>query len=301
MMMNKTIRELERDRQNKIRSLNLNETKSYISNLHNKMFMSDDKDEIDLCSDKIIEAFDLMNKNYLLDVYSAYWSCQLQSCHDLIDEKDLKIKYLIASHSFEVFDNGYWSLLVDFEALKDLFKIYYHRYIRQSNEIDHILNELDEFYDFKDQDFSKYLKQEFHLNDDFHFASYIRIAISNLVLSLKYLINHIERHEKRFNDEYIQSQLNLIQEKRKDNDFKKKSYLELLDDYENLMNYLADFKVGYVKLKNEVLEFLSKEDGFEDEKLKYYHHYEDLFDLDKEAILNDKPKFDFENLKLDFR
>ena len=241
-----------------------------------------------------------MDRKYLLDVYSAYWDSQLKSCYDLIDEKELKIKYFIASKSFEMFYNGYFVLAVEFETLKDIFKIYYHRYVRQSNEIDHILNELSETYDFRSEAFADYLKEEFHLKEDFHLASYVRIAIARLVLSLKDFIKTMEdRHEKYFTDEYIKLQLENISDKRKKED-NEKEYLQLLDDYEKLLSSLGNVKLEYVKLKDEVLDFLSSEDGFVNEKLDHYERYSNLFDMDKEAILKEKPRFDFEGLKLEF-
>ena len=300
-MMNKTIRELEKDRIDRIKSLNLEETKQYVSNLHKKMYMSNDKDEIDLCSEKIVETFDLMDKKYLLDVYSAFWDYQLRELFDEIDMRSLRSDYLIAFNSFDILFKGNYVLMIEFETLKSLFKMYYHRYVRQSNEIDHILNELSETYDFRSEGFASYLKQEFHLKEDFHLARYVEMSIIRLVYSLKNLIEDLEKHENRFSDDYVQSQLNLIADKRKNSETTEKKYYQILDDYEMLLNCLVDVRLNYVKLKCEVLDFLSSEDGFINDKLDYYETYNYSFSpLDKEAILNDKPKFDFENLKLEF-
>lgn len=299
-MINKSIRELENDRKDKIKNLNLEETKAYVSNLHKKMYMSNDKHEIDLCSDKIVEAFDLMDRTYLLDVYSAYWDYQIREFSNDLDMKKLNIKYFLASKSFEMFYNGYFVLMVDFETLKSLFKIYYHRYIRQSNEINHILNELSETYDFRSEDFASYLKQEFHLKEDIHLAYYVRIAIARLVISLKDFIKTMEdRHESQFTDEYIKSQLENIANRRKNED-NEKEYLDLLGEYESLLSSLSNVKLEYVKLKDEVLDFLSKDDGFILIKLDHYENHNYINPLDKEAIIDVKPKFDFESLKLDF-
>lgn len=299
-MINKSIRELENDRKDKIKKLNLEETKAYVSNLHKKMYMSNDKHEIDLCSDKIVEAFDLMDRTYLLDVYSAYWDCQIREFSNDLDMKKLNIKYFLASKSFEMFYNGYFVLMVDFETLKSLFKIYYHRYIRQSNEINHILNELSETYDFRSEDFASYLKQEFHLKEDIHLAYYVRIAIARLVISLKDFIKTMEdRHESQFTGEYIKSQLENIANRRKNED-NEKEYLDLLGEYESLLSSLSNVKLEYVKLKDEVLDFLSKDDGFILIKLDHYENHNYINPLDKEAIIDVKPKFDFESLKLDF-
>lgn len=298
--MNKSIRELERDRQDKIKSLNLEETKAYVSKLNKKMYNSNDKEEIDLCSAKIVETFDLMDRKYLLDVYSAYWDYQIREFANDIDMKNLKIKYLLASKSLEMFYNGYFVLAVEFETLKDIFKIYYHRYVRQSNEIDHILNELDEFHDFRSEDFTSYLKEEFHLKDDFHLASYVKIAIARLVYSLRNFIKTMEdRHESHFTDEYIKLQLGNIADRRKNED-NEKDYLDLLGEYESLLSSIANVKLEYVKLKDEVLDFLSKDDGFILMKLDHYENHNFIEPLEKEAILNVKPKFDFETFKFDF-
>lgn len=59
--MNKTINQLENERKEKIKDLNLDEVKAYITNLNKKVYESFDKnnpEDVGLYEDKLKEVFD---------------------------------------------------------------------------------------------------------------------------------------------------------------------------------------------------------------------------------------------------
>lgn len=295
--MNKTINQLEKERTDKIKGLKLPEIKSYINSLSKKMFLSNENEDIDFYSDKIVETFDLIDKDYLMEAYHEYIISQV----DLLSldslKQSLRLKLSKVYYANEIFHNGYVSLITEFESLQSLFRIYYMCYVRQSNEFSHILEALDEEYDFRNEDFDKYL-ESYHLKNNHHLTNEFDLSIYRLVISLEYIIESLERFEDGYDDEFIESEIMDVKSKIADNQ-DNKEYIDLLYIYIKLIECLKKEKDAYLEVKNEVLEFISKEDGFIEEKEKYYNQYSFMKDSsDKETILKSNPFYNFEDRRL---
>lgn len=295
--MNKTINQLEKERIDKIKGLKLPEIKSYINSLNKKMFLSNENEDIDFYSDKIVETFDLIDKDYLMEAYHEYIISQV----DLLSLDSLKqylrLKLSKVYYANEIFHNGYVSLITEFESLQSLFRIYYMCYVRQSNEFSHILEALDEEYDFRNEDFDKCL-ESYHLKENHHLTNEFDLSIYRLILSLEFVIESLERFEDEFDDKFVESEI--IEAKsqigsNQDN----KDYIDLLYIYLKLIDSLKKWKDNYLEIKGEVLEFLSKDDGFIEEKEKYYNQYSFMKDSsDKETILKSNPFYNLEDRRL---
>lgn len=295
--MNKTINQLEKERIDKIKGLKLPEIKSYINSLNKKMFLSNENEDIDFYSDKIVETFDLIDKDYLMEAYHEYIISQV----DLLSLDSLKqylrLKLSKVYYANEIFHNGYVSLITEFESLQSLFRIYYMCYVRQSNEFSHILEALDEEYDFRNEDFDKYL-ESYHLKNNHHLTNEFDLSIYRLVISLEYIIESLERFEDIYDDKFIESEIMDAKYKIETNQ-DNKEYINLLYIYIKLIECLKKEKDAYLEVKNEVLEFISKEDGFIEEKEKYYNQYSFMKDSsDKETILKSNPFYNFEDRRL---
>lgn len=295
--MNKTINQLEKERIAKIKGLKLPEIKSYINSLNKKMFLLNENEDIDFYSDKIVETFDLIEKDYLMEAYHEYIISQVDLLSLELFKESFRLKMSKVYYAFEIFHNGYVSLITEFESLKSLFEIYYHCYVRQSNEFNHILEALDEEYDFRNEDFDNYLRH-YHIKNNPHLTNYFDLSIYRLILSLKFTIESLERFEDEYNDKYIGV---LIKNAKSEIDANQdnKEVIELLSAYLKLIECLIKWKDKYIETKGEVLEFLSKDDGFIEEKEKHYNHYSFMKDSsDKETILKSNPFYNFEDKRL---
>ncbi len=295
--MNKKINQLEKERIDKIKGLKLPEIKSYINSLNKKMFLSNENEDIDFYSDKIVETFDLIDKDYLMEAYHEYIISQV----DLLSldslKQSLRLKLSKVYYANEVFHNGYVSLITEFESLQSLFRIYYMCYVRQSNEFSHILEALDEEYDFRNEDFDKYL-ESYHLKNNHHLTNEFDLSIYRLIISLEFVIESLERFEDIYDDKFIESEIMDAKYKIESNQ-DNKEYIDLLYIYMKLIECLKREKDAYLEIKGEVLEFLSKEDGFIEEKEKYYNQYSFMKDSsDKETILKSNPFYNFEDRRL---
>lgn len=295
--MNKTINQLEKERIDKIKGLKLPEIKSYINSLNKKMFLSNENEDIDFYSDKIVETFDLIEKDYLMEAYHEYIISQVDLLSLDLLKQSLRLKLSKVYYANEIFHNGYVSLITEFESLKSLFRIYYMCYVRQSNEFSHILEALDEEYDFRNEDFDKYL-ESYHLKNNHHLTNEFDLTIYRLVISLEYIIESLERFEDGYDDNFIESEIMDAKSKIEDNQ-DNKEYIDLLYIYLKLIECLKREKDKYLEVKNEVLEFISKEDGFIEEKEKYYNQYSFMMDSsEKENIFKSNPFYNFEDKRL---
>ena len=297
MMMNKSINQLEKERLDKIRGLKLPEIKSYLNNLNRKMYFSNENEDIDFYSGKIIETFDVIEKKYLMEAYHDYLVSQIDLLSWELFKESFSFKMSKVCYASEIFHNGYVSLITEFESLKSLFKIYYLCYVRQSNEFSHILEALDEEYDFRNEDFDNYLRS-YHIKNNHHLTNEFDLSIYRLILSLKFTIESLDRFEDEYNDKYIGV---LIKKAKSEIDANQDSndIIELLSAYLKSIECLIKWKDKYIEIKGEVLEFISKEDGFIEEKEKYYNQYSFMRDSsDKETILKSNPFYNFEDKRL---
>ena len=106
-MMNKTIKELERDRINRIKDLNSEDIKSYILNLHKNRFNSyenHNKELADFYGEKIKEVFRITEGTYVnLDNYSD--NCEIDLLYSkLIITNNNEIASRVLSQSLSLLD-----------------------------------------------------------------------------------------------------------------------------------------------------------------------------------------------------
>ena len=123
-MMNKSIRELERDRINRIRDLNVKDIQSYILNLHKNRFKSyenHDKELADFYSVKIKEIFEITEGIYFnLDSYSD--NCEIDLLYSkLIINNNTEIVSRVLSQCQSLL-NGEVQLTKDLKVYKLLIE-----------------------------------------------------------------------------------------------------------------------------------------------------------------------------------
>lgn len=117
--MIKSINQLENARQEKIRSLNLEETKAYIKSLNLKKFKSNTKEDIDFYNDKLKEVFDLTEDKFInLDFYSL--NNQLDLTASRLLEANLKSNIAKVSYTSLLLNNGFFILKKNIDTLKIL-------------------------------------------------------------------------------------------------------------------------------------------------------------------------------------
>lgn len=124
-MMNKSIRELERDRINRIRNLNSEDVKSYILNLHKSRFKSYENNNKELANfygKKIKEVFEITEGIYVnLDNYSD--NCEIDLLYSkLIINNNNEIVSRVLSQCQSLL-NGEVQLTKDLKVYRSLVKI----------------------------------------------------------------------------------------------------------------------------------------------------------------------------------
>ena len=305
--MNKSLNQLENERKEKIKGLNLNEVKSYITNLNKKVFESFDKnnpEDVELYNNKLNEVFDLTSDKFVnLDYYSLLRKFELSTSKMI--ENDTKTEITHKALISTLLLNSYISLQEIYHHLDYTLMTYYHNYYTNENMIvDDLIAHLHCNYIFNNDEFDEY--------------AYSRVKKYNTTLigELNSLIGMMKHHANTIinlsdvylNDDFENEVSSILNEiyyekqfvnKKGESDegikvLKEGKYLELLDSLkESCMLYLESCR-NYVEIKEKIIGLMNSPDGFSKFKEFEYNFANDnggVF-LDKEEYIAMRPSYD---------
>lgn len=221
-----TVKELEKQRIDKIRNLNLEETKKYIKSLNKKrieLFKGSSEDLIDFYDDKLKEVFDLTSEKFpYLDYFSLHNRLDLTNV--MLLETTLRKHIINVSYTALLLNNGYFTLTKELNSLKLLAEKSDDRLIKLA--IDDILSSVQ----FTIQSLEVHEKE---FNED---------RIISQINQIDYERQYVLEKSK-----YGSETIELLEDS---------EYLNLLETYRESFVSLFDILRDYSAIKSEVLEFL---------------------------------------------
>ena len=280
--MNKTINQLENERKEKIKDLNLDEVKAYITNLNKKVYESFDKnnpEDVELYEDKLKEVFDLTSDKYVnLDTYSLLRKFEITSSKMIENNTKKNIAHI--SHTSLVLFNSYITLQELFHCLEYILMIYYHNYYTKENMlVDELLVKLHCTYNFNYESFDEYARSRVTL-----YNSILMRELNSLIGMIKsHVDNVIEVGDTFLNEDFEKVISSILKEVEYEKEFIKKGesnegiqilkegeYLDLLDLMkESYINYGESCRY-YIDMKEQILDLINSHDGFSDLKESDY-------------------------------
>ena len=316
--MNQTINQLERERKEKIRNLNPEETEAYIDSLNDKIYTAladKDYDKQSYYNDKLVEAGLILKERYsnIPMVVSVSKISYLSA--DLICERlNSTIGSYLAISDF-IHNFNYHLFMLKFH-LEDILHIYYFHCFNHigCSVTDAIHSELWEKLDedtfmkvtenhdfYKDDSYHKMLLESFDrviedMRDDF--LRIFEICDEYLFLD-DILPDRIEYAKMNFESEKEYIFKNIKDKHTKI--LKDRGYLDLLLKEIERMSFCLKVIEEYKELKRDILEVIDG-DAFELYKSLQYDlnkkHF-DNFTSDKESYVKSKPSYNIRNLKLE--
>jgi len=305
--------DLEKQRIDKIRSLNQDEIKAYIDNLNKKVFEcfeANDKELADYYQNKIKEAFDVTSDKWInLDFYSLNGKLDL-SLGKLIEDRAKEKIIEISLHS-QILIYGCVSLSEALSQLRNLIHIYYWNYA--SNDfslIEDVLMTLEFEYNFHNERFSNYAKSKCKKYND-SLMKQLDFQFSMLKTSMINIIEFMDLHSRDDYESLINDVFSQVKDEKdyvikmsdKDSRFnilKEGNYLDLLMKLSEVYKLYGESCENYFKIKDKALELLNCHDGFAEVKEFQYNMYcEDFEDMSmsKEEFFAKRPSFDMTEVK----
>ena len=315
--MNQTINQLERDRKEKIRNLNPEETEAYINSLNNKIYTAladKDYDKQNYYNDKLVEASLILKERYsnipmVVSVSKIYYLSA-----DLLCERiNSSIRNYIAISDF-IHNFNYHLFMLKYH-LEEILHIYYfncfnHIGCSVTNAIhsdlwekldEDIFMKITDNHDFyRDDSYHKMLLNSFDrviedMRDDF-------LRIFEICEDYQFLSDNLyDRIESA--KENFESEKEYIFKNIKDKHIKilkDRNYLDLLLKEIETMSFCLKVIDSYKNLKKDILEVING-DSFELFKSIEYDsnkkHF-DNFTSNKESYIKSKPSYNIRNLKL---
>lgn len=309
--MSKNINQLEKDRQDKIRDLSIDEVKRYIENLNKKIFDSmeaNNREKVDFYSERLNEVFDVTKDKYVnLEWYSVIKKLDITTAKMI--ENNTKKTNVYVSLSSVTLINAEVSLIELESILNYILMIYYHNYsFREEFIIEDLLIKLELEYDFKDESFCEYangltkMYNESLMRELDHLISRLKEAI---VRTIELADNHLtEDFERQFLSvmKEIECEKNFVNQKSGEDEgvriIKEGEYLDLLDRLKETYELAIDCHKTYIEARDRVLEFINSEDGFADFKEHDYNFTIETFGsimLDKDEFIRLRPSYDLKN------
>ena len=308
--MSKSIYQLEKDRKDKIRDLNLDEVKRYIENLNKKVFEAfetNNHEKIDFYNERLGEVFDVTKGKYVnLELYSVGQKLDITTSR--LIESNTKRQDVYVSLSTVVLINAEISLREMESILHYLLMIYYHNYsLSEVSLVEELLSKLEFEYDFKNEDFCEYAKG---LTNQYN-KTLIR-EFNYVIGMIKEAIHRmIELADVHISDNYEKEVLRILKEIEAEKDYvrnnenclkaiKEGEYLDLLEGLKRSYEMSLDSYKSYLSIKDRILEMINSEDGFADLKEQHYEISNreiegGLFTMDKEDYIAMRPSYDMVN------
>lgn len=309
--MNKSLSHLENERKEKIKGLELDEVKAYITNLNKKVFESFDKnnpEDVELYNNKLNEVFDLTSDKFVnLDYYSLLRKFELSTSKMI--ENDTKSEITHKALLSVLLTCSYIALYELYFYLDFLLMIYYHNYYTKENLlVDDLIAHLHREYNFDNDKFDEY--------------AYSRVTKynKNLMRELDRLIGMIKSNANtiiELTDIYVSNDFeNDVSSMLKQIEYEKQyvnkkgtsdegikmlkegKYPELLNSLnESCMLYLESCR-NYVEIKEKIIGLMDSPDGFLDLKESNYEFAnKNGIVSDKEKYISSRPSYDVKSLK----
>lgn len=310
--MNKSLNKLEYGRKEKIKALDLDEVKAYITNLNKKMFDAlDDNnpEDVELYNTKLKEVFDLTSDKFVnLDFYSLGRKYEITTSKMI--ENNTKREITHKSLLSVLLTSIYTSLYDLYFTLDYILMVYYHNYYRKEYMlIDDLIAHLHCEYDFDNEKFDDYAYSRvttYNTSLMGELDSLIRIIKSNanmiIELSEMYVHNDFE-HEVSSILEKIDYEKQYVDKKGKSDEgikiLKEGDYLALLDSLKKASILYLESCRNYFEIKEKLLGLMESPDGF----LKFKEaHYDFLNEkrgasTSKEDYIASRPSYDVKSLK----
>ena len=310
--MNKSLNKLEYERKEKIKALDLDEVKAYITNLNKKMFDAlDDNnpEDVELYNTKLKEVFDLTSDKFVnLDFYSLGRKYEITTSKMI--ENNTKREITHKSLLSVLLTSIYTSLYDLYFTLDYILMVYYHNYYRKEHMlIDDLIAHLHCEYDFDNEKFDDYAYSRittYNTSLMGELDSLIRIIKSNanmiIELSEMYVHNDFE-HEVSSILEKIDYEKQYVDNKGKSDErikiLKEGDYLALLDSLKKASILYLESCRNYFEIKEKLLGLMESPDGF----LKFKEaHYDFLNEkggasTSKEDYIASRPSYDVKSLK----
>lgn len=306
-----TYDKLEKDRINRIKDLNLDEVKSYIDKLNDKIFNSfeaNNHDNVEYYSQKLKEVFDLTKDKFVnLEYYSI--GSKLDITTSKMIENNAKKHILYASSISQILLHADIELQELYLHLDYIMMIYYHNYyLREASIVEDLLLHLEFEYNFKDEGFKEYA-----MNRVDKYNNILMTELNSLIDRMKHLINHIieltEIHSSNINEKSILLTLKEIEYEKdyvKSNyssnegikTLKDGEYLKLLDLMKEVFETLQEHLQSYEKTKEKVLNYINADDGFAECKLEDYEFAIEMCgncSFSKEDFIAMRPSYNMKN------
>lgn len=304
--MNKTINQLEKERKEKIKDLNLDEVKSYITNLNKKVYESFDNNnhgDIELYENKLKEVFDLTSDKYVnLDVYSLLRKFEIASSKMI--ENNTKKNILDVTYTSLLLFNSYTILQELFNYLRYILMIYYHNYYTNENMlVDDLLANLHCEYNFNDESFDEYAYSRVK-----KYNSFLMKELNSLISMIKsYVGNVIEVGDTFLDNDFENVISSILKEieyekqyvtKRGESDegiqiLKEGEYLHLLDLMKKSYIEYGESCRYYLDIKEKILDLINSHDGFSDLKETDYEiASKNVGVFSKEEYIAMRPSYD---------
>jgi hypothetical protein len=309
--MTKNINELEKERIEKIKNLDLDEVKSYIKSLNKKIFQALDEgniDEIDYLNGKLSEIYEVTKGKYInLEFFSAVNKLDIASAK-MIENNTKKASIYVTLQNV-VLINASISLR-ELESILDyLLMIYYHNYyFMETSIIEDLLIKLEFEYDFKDESFCRYANSRGRKYNE----TLIREMNFLIGMIKDTIIRTIELADMHITEDYEKEAIRTMKEIETEKAYviqksdehegvktiKEGEYLDLLDGLKETCEMSIECHESYISIKDRLLEFINSEDGFADLKEAEYEiankNVGGVYS-DKENYIAMRPSYDMKN------
>ena len=304
--------QLENERKEKIKALDLDEVKAYITNLNKKLFEALDKnnsDDVELYNNKLKEVFDLTSDKFVnLDFYSLVRKYEITTSKMI--ENNTKREITHKSLLSVVLTSSYIALYESYFYLDYLLMIYYHNYYTKENMlVDDLIAHLHCEYDFNNDKFDEYAySKATKYNEN------LMGELDTLIGMIKSNANNIiELTDKYVSDDFENEVSSMLKEidyekqfvnKKGESDeaikmLKEGKYPELLDSLKDSSILYLESCRNYVEIKEKIVGLMNSPDGFLELKESHYDFTNEKLEISmsKEEYIASRPSYDVKSLK----
>ena len=310
--MNKSLNQLENERKEKIKALDLDEVKAYITNLNKKVYESfedNNPDGVDFYENKLKEVFDITSDKFVnLDYYSLLRKNAITTSKMI--EKDIKREITHKSLLTVLLTRIHFSLYNLYFNLEYILMIYYHNYsTKESMLVDDLLAQLQYEYDFDNEKFddyaysraTKYNKTLMRELDSL--IGMLKSNATNIIELTDMYLNKDFENEVSFILKQIDYEKQYINKRGESDDgfkiLKEGEYLELLDSLKEISLVYLESCRKYIDIKEKILGLMESPDGFLGLKESDYEftNKEIGLSIPKEEYIASRPSYDVKSLK----
>lgn len=310
-MVSKNINQLENERIEKIKDLNLDEVKQYIENLNKKIFNAFERnshEDVDFYSQKLSEVFDVTKGKYVnLEFFSIAKKLDITTAKLIEGNTKRQNVYVSLTTSLlinaEIFLHG-----LDY-ILDYLLMVYYHNYyFMEASIVEDLLIKLEFEYNFKDEDFNEYANSRCR-----KYNETLMRELDYLIGQIKETINRtIDLADMHISEGYEKEVIRILKEIEAEKDYvnqkgdkdegvktiKEGEYLDLLDGLKRSYEMSLETYKSYISIRGKMKAIINLDDGFADLKEQEYEFANKNGGVySKEDYIAMRPSYDMRNCK----